>query len=62
MSTNTKERGRASVIMMRGHGEQRLRQAIMQGLVREDVADDIAELLQRIEDARREHEVLSLCL
>ena len=25
MSTNTKERGRASVIMMRGHGEQRLR-------------------------------------
>ena len=58
MSTNTKERGRASVIMMRGHGEQRLRQAIMQGLVREDVADDIAELLQRIEDARREHEVL----
>ena len=41
MSTNTKERGRASVIMMRGHGEQRLRQAMMQGLVREEISADV---------------------
>lgn len=58
MSTNTKERGRASVIMMRGHGEQRLRQAMMQGLVREEVAADVEELLQQVDDARREHEQL----
>lgn len=59
MSTNTKERGRASVIMMRGHGEQRLRQAMMQGLVREEIASDVEELLQQIDDARREHEQLT---
>lgn len=58
MSTNTKERGRASVIMMRGHGEQRLRQAMMQGLVREEIAADVEELLQQVDDARREHEQL----
>lgn len=59
MSTNTKERGRVSVIMMRGHGEQRLRQAMMQGLVREEIASDVEELLQQIDDARREHEQLT---
>lgn len=59
MSTNTRERGRASVIMMRGHGEQRLRQAMMQGLVREEIASDVEELLQQIDDARREHEQLT---
>ena len=58
MSTNTKERGRASVIMMRGHGDQRLRQAMMQGLVREEIAADVEELLQQVDDARREHEQL----
>lgn len=58
MSTNTKERGRASVIMMRGHGEQRLRQAMMQGLVREEISADVEEVLQQIDDARREHEQL----
>ena len=58
MSTNTKERGCASVIMMRGHGEQRLRQAMMQGLVREEIAADVEELLQQVDDARREHEQL----
>lgn len=58
MSTNTKERGRASVIMMRDHGEQRLRQAMMQGLVREEIAADVEELLQQVDDARREHEQL----
>lgn len=58
MSTNTKERGRASVIMMRGHGEQRLRQAMMQGLVRDEIAADVEELLQQVDDARREHEQL----
>lgn len=58
MSTNTKERGRASVIMMRGHGEQRLRQAMMQGLVREEISADVEEVLQQIDEARREHEQL----
>ena len=58
MITNTKESGRASVIMMRGHGEQRLRQAMMQGLVREEIAADVEELLQQVDDARREHEQL----
>ncbi len=39
---------RASVIMMRGHGESRLRQAIMQGLVREEVAADVTKCSVRL--------------
>jgi len=58
-STSTKERApRASVIMMRGHGEERLRQAMMQGLVREELAADVEELLHQVEEARSEHGVL----
>ncbi len=45
---------RASVVMLRGHGEQRLRQAIMQGLVREEVAADVDEVLRQIEKVTSE--------
>lgn len=58
MST-TKERSRASVVMMRGHGEERLRQALMQGLVREEIVADVEEVLKRADDMRQENERLS---
>ena len=42
----------ASVIMIRGHGEDRLRQAIQQGLVSKDLHDDVDEVLKDIHKAR----------
>ena len=42
---------RASVVMLRGHGEDRLRQAIMQGLIRDDIAADVDEVLRQIHGA-----------
>lgn len=45
---------RATVTVLRGHGEERLRQAIMQGLVREDLQSDVNEVLQRLESMQRD--------
>ena len=59
MSTNTRERSRASAIMIRGNGEHRLRQAMMHGLIREEIASDVEELLKQIDDVRRENEQLT---
>lgn len=42
----------ASVIMLRGHGEDRLRQAIQQGLVAKDLQADVEEVLKEITKAR----------
>jgi len=55
MATNE----RASVVMLRGHGEQRLKQAIMQGLVREEVAADVDEVLRQIEKIKAENAFLT---
>lgn len=55
----TKERSRASVVLMRGNGEERLRQALMQGLVREEIVADVEEVLKRADDMQRENERLS---
>ena len=45
---------RTTVTVLRGHGEERLRQAIMQGLVREDLQGDFNEVLQRLDSMRRD--------
>ncbi len=50
---------RASVIMLRGHGEERLRQAIMQGLVREEIAADVDEVLRQIDSVKRSNRLLN---
>ena len=52
-------RERASVVMLRGHGEQRLKQAIMQGLVREEVASDVEEVLRQIEKTKADNALLA---
>jgi len=53
METGTKERA-GVVMMLRGHGEQRLRQAIMQGLVRDELIEDVEEVLRHFDDLERE--------
>lgn len=50
---------RASVVMLRGHGEDRLRQAIMQGLIRDDIAADVDEVLRQIEAVKRSNKLLN---
>lgn len=40
--------------MLKGHGEERLRQAIAQGLVREDLLKDFDEVLKQTESMRNE--------
>ena len=50
----TEQEQRATVTVLRGHGEERLRQAIMQGLVREDLQGDFNEVLQRLDSMRRD--------
>ncbi len=59
----TEQEQRATVTVIRGHGEERLRQAIMQGLVREDLQNDVTEVLQRLEvmqrDLNRANEMLA---
>ena len=48
------DQNRAAVVMLKGHGEERLRQAIAQGLVREDLQKDFEEVLKQVEEARNE--------
>lgn len=50
---------RATVVMMRGTGEQRLQKAIMQGLVQEDLANDVKAVLQRSEEWQAENAYLT---
>ena len=45
--------------MLRGHGEDRLRQAIMQGLIRDDIAADVDEVLRQIEAVKRSNKLLN---
>ncbi len=59
MNTATaKEQRRANVFVMRGHGEERLRQAIMQGLVKDEIAADIEEILKQLDEAKVEKQRL----
>lgn len=51
-------RERASVVLMRGHGEERIRDAMMQGLVREELQKDVDEVLRQIDDIRNEYDLL----
>lgn len=46
------DKERATVMLLRGSNEDRLRQAIAQGLVSKDVQQDIEEALTAAEDAR----------
>ena len=57
------EQQRASVIMLRGYGEERLRQAMMQGLIRDELAADVQEVLRQSESVKRDNKFLreSLC-
>lgn len=50
---------RASVIMLRGHGEDRLRQAMMQGLIRDELTADVQDVLRQIEAVKRDNQMLS---
>lgn len=50
---------RASVIVLRGHGEDRLRQAIMQGLIRDDIAADVNEVLRQIDAVKQSNKQLN---
>lgn len=50
---------RASVIMLRGHGEDRLRQAMMQGLIRDELAADVQDVLRRIEAIKLDNKMLN---
>ena len=50
---------RARVIVLRGHGEDRLRQAIMQGLIREDIAADVNEVLRQIDAVKQSNKQLN---
>lgn len=52
------EGNRASVVYLKGHGEQRLRTAIMQGLVREEIKDCVDEVLAQNEAMKAEKDVL----
>ena len=52
----------AAVIMIRGHGEARLRKAIQQGLVSKDLYSDIEEVLQEINKARFDLDVANKLL
>lgn len=52
-----REKQNAAVIMLRGHGEGRLRQAIQQGLVRKDIESDVDEVLERIKKLEIENEL-----
>lgn len=53
---------RASVIMLRGHGEDRIRQAIQQGLVAKDLQDDVEKVLKDITKARFDLDVANKLL
>ena len=50
---------RASVIVLRGHGEDRLRQAIMQGLISDDIAADVNEVLRQIDAIKQSNKQLN---
>ena len=56
MDTDTRER--TSVVMLRGHGEERLRTAIMQSLIREELIQDVEEVLREIDSIRCENQLL----
>lgn len=56
------DQNRAAVVMLKGHGEERLRQAIAQGLVREDLKKDFEEVLKQVEQARNELKFAQLSL
>lgn len=62
-SNQDKFGGRASVVLMKGHGEKRVRQALMQDLIRNDIVEDVQEVLDEIEKKRADIEALnhSLC-
>ncbi len=51
-------RERASVVLMRGHGEERIRNAMMQGLIRDELQKDVDEVLQQIDSIRGEYDLL----
>lgn len=44
----------ATVVMLKSHGEERIRQAIAQGMVREDLMDDFKEVLSQVDSMRSE--------
>mgnify|MGYP003216118298 CR=1 FL=1 len=52
----------ASVIMLRGHGEDRLRQAMQQSLVAKDLQSDVEEVLKDIAKARFDLDVANKLL
>lgn len=56
METDTRER--ASVVMLRGHGEERLRTAIMQSLIREELIQDVEEVLREIDSVKMQNQIL----
>lgn len=58
-SNQDKFGGRASVVLMKGHGESRVRQALMQDLIRNDIVGDVQEVLDEIEKKRADIEALN---
>ena len=50
---------RAAVVMMRGTGEQRLQQAIAQGLLQEDFIDDVQAVLKQAEETNTNYGILT---
>ncbi len=46
---------RASVVILRGRGKERLRQAMMQGLVKEELSADVNEVLREIDEVKGEN-------
>lgn len=62
MATEQTEYQRASVVVMKGHGEKRLRQALMQGLVRDEITDDVQEVLEDIDKKQKELDSLRYSL
>lgn len=53
---------RATVTVIRGHGEERMRQAIAQGLVREDLKGDFEEVLRQLDEVRAELKMARLAV
>jgi len=55
-------RNAATVMMLKSHGEERLRQAIAQGLVREDLMADFNEVLAQVDSLKNELHFAQLSL
>lgn len=56
--TQGRNRG-AAVVMLKEHGEERLRKAIAQGLVRDELLNDFQEVLGNCEDLRAQNDRLA---